>query len=486
MRANNPSGLPPFMDYRLSELRSETIPELHQAIIPSYRFTCYGNITEWGVDILPAGGMHDGFYNLDLQVWRPSPTVQTTGCYSLVGINRFTSVPLPNQVAEVTPLPQEQIEFQPGDVLGFNLENTGGDDGGVVILMDSSERGDSGYETEEVWYADFSNPFFGNGECQLVVGGQPQAGGGLNTMTSAAPVLSVAYSKSYMYLLTIASLLHILYLTISCYTIGITSCPPIIKPTVTTLPVAPSQPILTEPNPVTSTDKVADSILDQTGTEDNPLNNSSDTLGLIAVSVVAALMVIIIVILTAVLGFIIVYKKQKKEVSMATNQAYGTALQDTAVNTEGDTYDYPSTDNQAKSSIDTKMNEAYATNAEAKPCIAYGTSTEVRPCVAYGTSDEVRPCVAYATNISAERNAAYGVNLQDVVTCRVDTKMNEAYATNAEANPYIAYGTSAEARLCVAYATNISAERNAAYGVNLQDVIRCREGDAYDYPTMDS
>ena len=206
-----------------------------------------------------------------------------------------------------------------------------------------------------------------------------------------------------MYLLTIASLLHILYLTISCYTIGITSCPPIIKPT--PLSVAPSQPILTEPNPVTSTDKVADSILDQSGTDDNLLNNSGDTLGLIAGSVVAALMVIIIIILTAVLGFIIVYKKQKKEVPMATNQAYGTALYDTAVNTEGDTYDYPSMDNQATSSIDTKINKAYATNAEAKPCIAYGASAEVRP------------CVAYATNISAERNAAYGVKLQDVVTC---------------------------------------------------------------------
>ena len=180
------------MDYRNSELRSETIPELHQVIIPSYRFTCCGNITEWGVDVHPAGGMHDGLYNLDLQVWRPSPTVQTTGCYSLVGINRFTSVPLPNQVAEVTPLPREQIEFQPGDVLGFNLENTDGDDGGVVLLMDSSEQGDSGYETEEVWYADFSNPVIA-GECQLVVGSQP--GRMLNTMTSAAPVISVAYGK---------------------------------------------------------------------------------------------------------------------------------------------------------------------------------------------------------------------------------------------------------------------------------------------------
>ena len=177
----------------------------------------------------------------------------------------------------------------------------------------------------------------------------------------------------------------------------------------TTLPVPPLQPILTEPNPVTSLDKITDSMLDQSGTEDNPLNNGSDTLGntgLITGGVVAVLMVIIIVILTAVLGFIIIYKKQKKEVPMTTNQAYGTALHDTAVNTEGDTYDYPSMDNQAKSSIDTMMNVAYAINAEARPCVAYGT--------------------------------------------------------------------------------NITTERNAAYGIKLHDVVMSREGDAYDYPTMDS
>jgi hypothetical protein len=194
LRANNPNGLPPFLDYRDSNLRSETIPELHQAIIPSYRFSCCGNITEWGVDVHPAGSGKDRVYNLDLQVWRPSPTVQTTGCYSLVRSNRFSSVSLANQVAVVTPLPQEQIEFQSGDVLGFNLENTNGDDGGVVILMDSSGQGDNGYETEEVWYADFRNPVLGHAECHLVVGSQP--GRALNTLISAAPIISVSYGVS--------------------------------------------------------------------------------------------------------------------------------------------------------------------------------------------------------------------------------------------------------------------------------------------------
>ena len=130
-------------------------------------------------------------YTLDLQVWRPSPTVETTGCYSLVGSNRFTSVPLNDRVALVTPLPQERIQFQPGDVLGFYVESTRGGDRGVVILNDLSEQGDNGYETEEVWHADISNAVVPNFNCPFSVG----SAGVLNTFTRAAPVISISYCK---------------------------------------------------------------------------------------------------------------------------------------------------------------------------------------------------------------------------------------------------------------------------------------------------
>ena len=105
----------------------------------------------------------------------------------------FTSVSLVNQVATVTPLPQDRIEFQPGDVLGFHMENADGNDGGVVILSDSGEQGNNGYETEEVWYAaaDVSNADIGDGECPYPVG----TGGVLNTLTNAAPVISISYGK---------------------------------------------------------------------------------------------------------------------------------------------------------------------------------------------------------------------------------------------------------------------------------------------------
>ena len=105
----------------------------------------------------------------------------------------FTSVSLTNQVAMVTPLPEDRIQFQPDDVLGFMLENTDGTDGGVVLLRDSPEQGDGGYETEEVWHADISDAIIGNRQCLYPVGTEP--GRILNMRTSAAPVISVSYSK---------------------------------------------------------------------------------------------------------------------------------------------------------------------------------------------------------------------------------------------------------------------------------------------------
>ena len=165
-----------------------TIPALHQVIIPSYRFTCCGNITEWRVGVHPRarGRKHDRIDTLNFQVWRPSPTVKSTGCYSLIGDNSF-SVSLTDQVAMVTPSPQHQIQFQPGDVLGFSLENAR-NDGGVVI--DSREQEGNG---EEVWYAHIRNVISADVHCPFSM--DTQVGRVLNTSTNAAPVISVSYSK---------------------------------------------------------------------------------------------------------------------------------------------------------------------------------------------------------------------------------------------------------------------------------------------------
>jgi hypothetical protein len=126
-------------------------------------------------------------YTIDFQVWRPSPTVDDstgTGCYSLVGNNRFTSIPLSGGVAQVTPSSQDYIQFRPGDVLGFYVEEAREARDGIVVL-----DGDS-FNSELVWYASIAPTMATsqNGDCPYSVGSD----GVLDTSTQAAPVISIS------------------------------------------------------------------------------------------------------------------------------------------------------------------------------------------------------------------------------------------------------------------------------------------------------
>ena len=136
--------------------------------------------------------MEQNKYTLDLQVWRPSPTVNNstgTGCYSLVGNNRFTSISLSKRVAIVTPSPQDYIQFRSGDVLGFYVEEAKKDDDGVVVLTSSSS-----FISELVWFASIAPTMATsqNGVSLYSVG----SNGDLDTSTHAAPVISISTSKS--------------------------------------------------------------------------------------------------------------------------------------------------------------------------------------------------------------------------------------------------------------------------------------------------
>ena len=95
------------------------------------------------MDVRRDGGNHQPSqfgttYTLDLQVWRPSPTVDDstgTGCYSLVGNNRFSDISLDGGVASfLVPSPANYIQFQPGDVLGLYVEVAREIDDGVVMV----------------------------------------------------------------------------------------------------------------------------------------------------------------------------------------------------------------------------------------------------------------------------------------------------------------------------------------------------------------
>ena len=161
----------------------------HLAIIYTYRFNCCGNITGWGADVHPGGGDVMS-YILDFQVWRPSPTVNNstgTGCYSLVGNNRFTSVSLYSGLARVIPSPQHYIQFQPGDVLGFHVEGGGTDNHGVLVRRDN--------DREVVWHASIDS-----NEAALLREGCPYPWPAGNseldiTLIRAAPVISINTSN---------------------------------------------------------------------------------------------------------------------------------------------------------------------------------------------------------------------------------------------------------------------------------------------------
>ena len=200
-------GLPNVIkDYKDEGVDNNRITRHHQAIIPSYRFGCSGqicgNITAWGVDVRPDGNMHRESskgtpYTLDLQVWRPSPTVNDstgTGCYSLVGNNRFTLNTLTDGVAKaLEPSSSSYIQFQPRDVLGVYVEVAKGDDDGVVIL--TNYDGTTSFTSELVWYASIAPTMAAsqNGDCPYSVG----SSGVLNTLTRAAPVISISTGKSF-------------------------------------------------------------------------------------------------------------------------------------------------------------------------------------------------------------------------------------------------------------------------------------------------
>ena len=192
LQTNSKNGLPFFQGYSGATGEPDRrIQHQHQAIITSYKFNCCGNITAWGVDLNPEE--ESARFTFDFQVWRPSPTVNEDGCYSLV--NNFTVrstslaiIPAVSHVARVTPPPKSQLQFQPGDVLGFYVEShgtTSNNDNGVVLL------GNRSHTSESVWFASIAQPSQSAGSCPYPVG----ANGELTSLTNAAPVISISVTS---------------------------------------------------------------------------------------------------------------------------------------------------------------------------------------------------------------------------------------------------------------------------------------------------
>ena len=129
----------------------------------------------------PGGGKHDnGTYNIKLQIWRPTGG----NSYTKIGENSFPRVVLvsASEIREEVQSSSEQLHFQPGDVLGYYLDqNSQRPNGGLQF--------DTEFTHEELWYTTGNSDI--QNECRLDIGSK----GDLSLSTTLGPIISVSLSK---------------------------------------------------------------------------------------------------------------------------------------------------------------------------------------------------------------------------------------------------------------------------------------------------
>ena len=128
----------------------------------------------------PGGGNHeDGVYNIKFQIWRP-----TSGdSYVKIGENSFSRVQLiqgsGGEINEEVQSSSEQLHFQPGDVIGYYLDqNSRGNNGGIQFYED--------FDGQELWYTTGNSDL--QNECRLDI----SSGGDLSLSTTLGPIISVS------------------------------------------------------------------------------------------------------------------------------------------------------------------------------------------------------------------------------------------------------------------------------------------------------
>ena len=188
IRANSAGGnnLPSFSDPGHDGPHISMNPI--QVIIKSYEFHCCGKVEGWAAFVEPGGRHHDEVYTIRFQIWRP------TGSDSLVkiGENEFQLVILErdSEIIE-TPPPNKQLQFQRGDVIGYYLEQTGDNNGGIQF--------DQSFTQEELWYKT------GNSDLQNMNSLNVGIGGDLMSSTNLGPIISVSIGKYMEHTNTVTS-----------------------------------------------------------------------------------------------------------------------------------------------------------------------------------------------------------------------------------------------------------------------------------------
>ena len=168
-------------------------PSNTQAIVTSYQFQCCGDITAWQTYVEPSGSMHqNGAYSITIQMWRPLLSVDSDGCYSLVGDDRYADIQLiegEGGLVNRSLDPSSFISVQPGDVLGYFTFLDNDEDGGI--------QHDPEFNMESVWYhtSTVDGPLMTRGAlCPFPVGEDVNTRV-LRTFSSLGPIFSVNIGK---------------------------------------------------------------------------------------------------------------------------------------------------------------------------------------------------------------------------------------------------------------------------------------------------
>lgn len=130
-------------------------------------------------------------YTLAFQVWRPANDVETSGCYSLVQQNRYSSLTPIDSVIIINSsriAATERISVQPGDVVGVYVASSHKNPENRGIALDDNQR------NELMWYArvGMSGMIDPSDTCMYPVG----TTGVLDTSTTIAPYITVSVGRS--------------------------------------------------------------------------------------------------------------------------------------------------------------------------------------------------------------------------------------------------------------------------------------------------
>ena len=194
-RERSVDNLPDFED---QSPRSRPDLDEFQAIVPDYTFQCSGRVTEWGACVQPGGNREQ--YYIQFQVWAPT---ETSNCYRLVGFNTPMDAVEPEEYLApqdhcvvLTVRDEEQIQVEPGYVVGYYVEFYRNEDGGIQWIKGGGNI--MIYYSDEVSRDERKSYYAINGRdpnsCSFEMLSSQTDSYSLTVATSATPIISVNIS----------------------------------------------------------------------------------------------------------------------------------------------------------------------------------------------------------------------------------------------------------------------------------------------------